>query len=327
MPMAAGTNDTPSTAPGFADTLGGQRGPALSATSDMPVVDLTKPYVAPEDKPQDQPSGEAIDKTGKGKDASDTSTSPDGGAEGEADAQPKDESQAGGEGKDTTSPQQRAAFARERNKRQAAEAKTQALESKVDQLIEVVSKLAPKEQPKENPRPTRESFDSPDKYDQALEAWVAEETRKTAQAEFQTAQAKQQQDSQVQALIDAFNERKSEFEVDHADYEDVVFSEELKISPPMSQAILEAEDGPAIAYYLGQNPEVAERIAKLSPAKAVYEIGKISTKLAQPPPKPKPEPPRPLKAQNNAGPKDPNDMTMDEWAAHKAEQRRAKAAH
>ena len=41
---------------------------------------------------------------------------------------------------------------------------------------------------------------------------------------------------------------------------------------------MSSEDGPAIAYYLGQNPEAAERISKLAPVQAVYEIGRIASK-------------------------------------------------
>lgn len=299
MPMAAGTTDTPSTTPPFADTLGPNRAPATSATSDRPVVVAEQTEETP-----------PVDSEGKADNTDQTSGEK---PEGEADGKP---TKTAGEENDTTSPQQRAAFARERNRRQAAEQRATALETKFDQLLETVSKLVPKEQPKEDPRPTRDKFEDPDAYDQALVDWSGRAAKTVALAEASAAQQRQDQDRQFNGLRDTYMERVAQFEADHADYEDVVLNDDLKISPPMSQAILEAEDGPAIAYYLGQNPEVAERLSKLSPAQAVYEIGKISNRLTNPP-KPKPEPIKPLSARNSAGPKSPDEMSMDEYAAYR----------
>jgi hypothetical protein len=84
----------------------------------------------------------------------------------------------------------------------------------------------------------------------------------------------------------------------------------------MASVITTRPDGPQIAYYLGQNPEVAERLSKLSPAQAALEIGRISLRLSNPP-KPKPEPIRPLAARNSAGPKSPDEMSMEEYAAYR----------
>jgi hypothetical protein len=302
---------TPAESKQYADILLNTGRPSLSATSDMPVLDLAAPsqgtteavpaeQVDTEAKP-DQPDGTS----------GDSETKP----EGAADAQPDKE---GGEEKDKTSPQQRAAFARERNKRQAAEQRATALETQVAQLAQAVAKLSGEtDRAKEDPRPSRETFDDPNAYDKALEDWAGRRASEVAKAEAKADQLKQQQDAQNEALRNAFTERKQAFEKDHPDFDDVVFSEDVPISLAMSQAILEAEDGPAIAYHLGENPEVAERISKLSPAQAVIEMGRISQKLAAPPPKPKPAPIVPLAARNSAGEKSPDDMSMDEYAAHR----------
>jgi len=85
----------------------------------------------------------------------------------------------------------------------------------------------------------------------------------------------------------------------------------------MAHAILNAEDGPALAYHLGQNPELAERIAKLDPIQAVTELGRISARLVAKPLTPKPNPIRPLGARANAGPKSPDDETMDEYGTRR----------
>lgn len=306
-PLSASTTDQPSQALPFADTLGPNRAPPLSATSDMPVIDLTKPN---EIEAQEAAEAELVD--GKEKPANTDDTSGEQ-PEGEADGKPN---KTAGEEGDKTSPQQRAAFARERNRRQAAEAATAELKARIDQLTEAVQKLVPKDEPAEDPRPVREKFDDPDAYDKALEGWATRRATEVATKALKADQTKAEQERQVLAQRDAYAERKSAFEGDHPDFDDVVMSDDLKISPAMTQAILEAEDGPAIAYHLGNNPDVADRLFKLSPAQAVYEIGKISAKLANPP-RPKQEPIRPLAARNSAGPKSPDDMSMEEYAAYR----------
>lgn len=307
MPLEARTTDQPSTKPPFADTLGPNRAPALSASSDVPIiVDLTKPNAIEEA----EKAGKAapVDKPEKADDAADTS----GKTEGEANTQPKPQGEEGGEEKDQTSPQQRAAFARERNRRQAAEREAAETRAQIAQLAETVAKLVDRDQPKTDAQPARDAFDSPEAYDKALIEWSTRRATEAANVEAKASQARAERARQTETLIKTYEGRKSSFEADHPDFDDVVLNDDLQISPPMSQAILEAEDGPAIAYHLGQNPEVAERISKLSPAQAVYEIGKISTKLATPP-APKREPIRPIGTRNTAAERTPDEMSMDEY--------------
>lgn len=306
--MSEAAAGRPGTAQPYADILLNVGKPSLSADTDMPVVDLAKPG-----------QGEISDEGGAGIDAgqsgSDTSQTSGDTSGGEADGQPN---KGAGEEKDQTSPQQRAAFARERNKRQAAEQRAAALESQISKLTEAVSKLVgDSDKPKDDPRPTRDAFDNPDAYEKALEGWVERQVTTKVRTETQAEQTRQQQERQRQSQLDTYKSREATFEADHPDYQEVVYSDDVQITPVMTQAILEAEDGPAIAYHLGQNPEVAERIAGLTPAQQVYEIGRISVKLAAPPPKPKPEPIRPLNARNAAGPKSPSEMTMEEYAAYR----------
>lgn len=305
----------PGTAQPYADVLLNVGRPSLSAGSDMPVIDLAKPGQGEGEAPAEPATEPGIDAD---KGDPDTSGTSDQKTEGEADAPPNKE---GGEEKDQTSPQQRAAFARERNKRQAAEQRATALEAQMAKLTEAVNKLAgEKDQPKEDPRPSRDTFTDPNAYDQALEDWAGRRATEKAKAEAKVEFDQQRQESHNKSILDTYKARETDFQSEHPDFEDVVYSDDVKITPVMTQAILEAEDGPAIAYHLGQNPDVAERIAGLSPAQQVWELGSISTKLAAPPPpqpKPKPEPIRPLNVRNIAAPKSPSEMSMDEYAEYR----------
>lgn len=295
----------------FADVLTNVGRPSLSASSDMPVIDLAKPA---KDGAQDA----TVDEQAKPADTTDTS----GKTEGEADAQPKEE--LGGEEKDKTSPQQRAVITREKNARKAAERENAELRDQMKEALAAIKSLTAAPEPKEQPRPTRDTFDSPEAYDQALIDWSAKQATAKATDDAKQAQTQAEQDRATKTTLDTFNQRVEGFEADHPDFQDVVYSDDLQMSPAMTRAILAAEDGPAIAYHLGQNPEMAERIAGLIPELAVYEIGKISAKLSAPP-KPKPAVITPLRARNNAGPKTPQEMNMDEYAAYARERDKKKA--
>jgi hypothetical protein len=318
MPLGPQTTDTPSTATPYADVLSNNARPALNATSDMPIIRNLNGPQAGEDAEGEGDTAPPVD-TGAKPDKTD-GTSGDN-PEGEADGAPNKE--AAGEETDKTSPQQRAAFARERNRRQAAEREAAETRAQVAKLVETVENLAKQvNPPKDDARPTREAFDDPNAYDKALEDWAGRRAADKATADAQAAQQRQEAARRTESVVNTFKERQAAFEADHPDFEDVVYADDIKISPVMSQAILEAEDGPAIAYYLGQNPEAAERISQLSPASAIREIGRISARLEAPPAKPKPAPVRPLTSRNNGGPKSPDEMSMEEYATTASPNRR-----
>lgn len=289
----------------YADVLVNTGKPSLSAVSDMPVIDLTKPG-------QGDTENIPVDNADNAHQDDGTSANQ---AEGEADGQPQGKQ--AGEGKDQTSPQVRAAISRAKNQAKSAEARAQRLESQLEQALAGIAKLTEKPA-QEDPRPSRETFDNPDAFEQALEGWIERRATAKATEDAKAEQTRLEQTRQAQSMIDAFTERKEAFEAEHPDFADLVENDDLQISAPMSQAIMLAEDGPAIAYWLGQNPEAAERISKLSPALAVVEIGRISHRLANPPKPPAREPIRPLNTRNSAGPKDPSEMSMEEYVAYRA---------
>ena len=111
---------------------------------------------------------------------------------------------------------------------------------------------------------------------------------------------------------------------DHPDFEEVAEGDNVTITPTMANAIWTSETGPAVAYYLGQNPEEAARIAKLDPLQAIKAIGKIESRLEAdtsapaPAAKPrKPDPIRPVGGSERATRKAPEDESMQEYAARR----------
>jgi hypothetical protein len=232
--------------------------------------------------------------------------------------------------------------------REAEQQRVAALASAVEKLVPVLEKLGArpepatpeKPQPPADPRPVRETFSEPDSYDSALVEWAGRQAGRAVAAEAEAAAERRaaeqkaadektvsdtRQAEQVKALADDWNTKQVKFVADHADYKEVTERDDLAISYAMVHAMAQSENGPAIAYYLGKNPEVATRISALTdPLRVAVEIGRIEGKLSVPPPErvsKTPDPPRMMRAQNQAASeKSPDEESMDEYAARRSPQ-------
>ncbi len=123
--------------------------------------------------------------------------------------------------------------------------------------------------------PTREQFDYDDaQYMKAWYKWQREQER--------VEESKQKQQEAAQEKWRKFAEKEQAFAAEHPDYEQVA-KYQAPITQPMAEAILESDDAPAIAYYLGQNLEEASAIAAMSPIAAARAIGRIEAKLSAKP--------------------------------------------
>lgn len=121
--------------------------------------------------------------------------------------------------------------------------------------------------------PTLEQFDfDTGKYMKALLKWDREQEK--------IEESKQKQQEAAQKRQQTFKEREQAFAAAHPDYEEVAKAEHVPITKEMAEAIIESDDAPAIAYYLGQNLEEASAIAAMSPIAAARAIGRIEAKLS-----------------------------------------------
>lgn len=149
---------------------------------------------------------------------------------------------------------------------------------------------------------------------------IAEQTRKDAiNAARDVLKQEQEKEAKGKAMA-SFRKREEAFAESVDDYLEVTRSQDLPISPHMAEVIAESDDGPALAYYLGKNLEIAERIASLPFGAAARELGRIEERLAAerakakekavskaPPPTPK------LDASEAEVEKDPEKMSMNDW--------------
>ena len=130
----------------------------------------------------------------------------------------------------------------------------------------------------------------------------------------QSADAKaEQQKAESEKVLTTFNERANA--LGKSDFDEKANA--IPILPQgVADAIMQSEDGAEMVYHLGSNPEEAEALANMSPAMAIMQLGKLSTKLSAKPeikPSAAPEPIDPLKSGSALSSDIGDEMSMDEW--------------
>ena len=188
-----------------------------------------------------------------------------------------------------------------------------AIAAREAELTELRAKVPTVEEPKptEDPRPARHDFDDPDVYDDAVVEWGKREGVRAAEqqaAERKAAEdaterqrladeAKVQNDAEVLRINEAWATKKEAAIEKYPDYVDVAEASPDDggplITEIMAAAIVQADNGTDVAYYLGNNPEESARIANIKNIPLqLFELGRIAERLAAPQrraaPRPKP---------------------------------------
>lgn len=186
----------------------------------------------------------------------------------------------------------------------------------------------PKEQPQEpkpvqaDAKPLADKFETAEEYLEALADWKLEQREKVRE----TKQQEQQVQSKQQENIKAFDERQSAFRAANPDYDEVVMDlgDVVDLSKsPLTAEIVEHEHGPELAYFLAQNPDIATRLAAMTPTQIAREIGRLESRFVPsadapadvptPPVTKAPPPPRPVRAPSQTATKDPGEMEPHEY--------------
>ena len=209
---------------------------------------------------------------------------------------------------------------------------------------------APREEAKPDPRPTREDFDDPDLFAEALVAWG----KRDQQREFETQQAAQKTEAdRIAAAEKAEADTKAAAEQEEAlvkenaqialdwqaktaaaqekygDYDEIVMRSPADGGPTvtdiMAQAMTRTDNGPDVAYWLALNPEESVRISGLqNPILQYGEIMKLSGRLSAPTSRQRTRIPSPIKPIDGGRvePQAPNpdDESMEAYAARRNKQ-------
>lgn len=190
-----------------------------------------------------------------------------------------------------------------------------------------------RQQPQEEVRTLDNGAPDPDKYaagkydPQYLEDLATYKVEQRFQAE-----QKQQLAQQKQRYIVA---KEAEARNNLPDYDqtvNVVMTHPVAQQPWFGSIIADLDDPTGVGYYLGKNPEELGKIAQMSPTQAIRYIGRIEAKLeapsVEPPKKPvsaAPEPIAPLGSARSSAvtQKDPEKMSMEEYAAWRKGQKKS----
>lgn len=173
------------------------------------------------------------------------------------------------------------------NENQTLKEQNDELKKRLDAIEQKVASKAAPEQAQPDPKPVVGQYEKYEDYVDALTDWKIREARKTLQADT-AASIKQQQEQQTQqteqerlrTVYDSYNRRVSETRGRIDDFDEVVgAATDVQIPEAAEHAILEADNGPDIVYYLAAHPDVAKQMSTMSPIKAAAFIGKLSAKL------------------------------------------------
>lgn len=168
--------------------------------------------------------------------------------------------------------------AEEKAEKASAELKAarEAREAAERRANELAAKYEPPKPDEIGPEPVPEQFTDVSEYAKALKDYTADKTRRDdAKAATEKAAA-----AERQRVADSFIQRQEEFKAAQADYSETLANSDVKVSDEIRDAIVESEVGPQLLYHFAKNPDDAERLGKMTVARALREFGKIEAKLS-----------------------------------------------
>ena len=199
----------------------------------------------------------------------------------------------------------------ERQKRAELEKRLEALESKPAQEEKTVIAA-----------PNEEDFDNYSEFERAKEEHIANRAAQAAydrlKAEESTksnASLEQSRQAELQAKKQAFDQSVESKRGNFADFDEVAYGHEF-MDLDLAEQIFEMDKGPEVAYHLGANLDVAEKIFSLKPVQRARELTKLEYSLKALQPKKissAPDPIAPIGGTDKSGNKSPSEMTDKEW--------------
>jgi hypothetical protein len=318
-----------------------QQSPALSSTTDIPVVETKPDSVAEAPAVKAEPTepevvAEEAEQPGE-------SATP---ATDEDSGQQAGEEKPRGVGK---------ALAELRQQRKEAEERARLADERLAQALAALERVSgkPADAPNADPqvgepepaRPARTDYPSTELWEEALidyadqkATWSARKEVKAAQAQAQQEAEARVQEEQLRVSRETYQARIQKVTEKYPDFKEVAETPDVQISMPMVHEIINSENGPELQYYLGKNPDEAKRIADMTMTMRNPQSGQIEVvpnivaqvsemrilayKLAnstQQPTKPvvsnAPRPIKPITASAEKASKSLESMSMEEYAA------------
>lgn len=120
------------------------------------------------------------------------------------------------------------------------------------------------------------------------EEWVKAQAKWEVRAQKDN-EAREAEQARQKEVFDAYNTKVSETRAIHDDFDEVVGNPKLKIPESVQMAVIEMENGPEVAYFLGKNPELCAELLEMSPLRAIGKAWSLSEELAKDEPEEKEE--------------------------------------
>jgi hypothetical protein len=133
-------------------------------------------------------------------------------------------------------------------------------------------------------------------------------------AAMQTQQQAAQVQQRAEDTANAFTAKAADFAANVPDYQEAI-GQIPELPPETLNAVMQSENGPALAYHLAKHLDVADEIANMPPMAAAMRLGEISVSLKATKPQIKPSAaPAPIEPLSSGGSisKDVGDMSMEE---------------
>lgn len=211
------------------------------------------------------------------------------------------------------------------NERRLAEKRADALQAEIDQIK---AQLTP-QSASEGQRPTRGAYTTQEDYEDALIDW-GHSQREKRRAQDQAKKEREEREASFKKRIDGAFEK-------YPDFQELIDQHgESSIPGHISEFLIESDIGEEIAYTFAKDPKILERLSKLSPVKAIAELGKLEASISKDEPeKPAdttlaslsraPKPITPVSETATPLPPDPEKMNADQLHEFRRKER-AKAA-
>lgn len=107
--------------------------------------------------------------------------------------------------------------------------------------------------------------------------YLTERALANLESKVQERRAAEERKTAQERAVTGFREREAAFSKEVEDYSEVAYK--APINEQVSRLVMELDEGPQVAYYLGKNPSIAQQLNQLPPSRAAMELGRIEARL------------------------------------------------
>lgn len=185
-----------------------------------------------------------------------------------------------------------------------------------EEIRALKERLAGLEAPKPTAEPQETDYTNFEDFQKARDDWSREQGRREAAEE---AERRRKEDADRQAAAEMAAKGRKLYEDGQAKYDDfyevALNPDNFDPSQKVAEVIMESEQAVDVAYYLGKNPDVADRLEDMTPTQAAREIGRIEATLSTRKPKPSsaPKPIKPIGPGTDKPTPNPDDIPYSEY--------------